>query len=92
MNNSDYGGGIPVCDLWRKDGGFAIGVTDDVLRLVSFPVSRQKYENKANAKVLYEYSSPIDFKRNDTISTYNTFVSVHTGDFSFASVLQIYAI
>ncbi len=81
MNNSDYGGGIPVCDLWRKDGGFAIGVTDDVLRLVSFPVSRQKYENKANAKVLYEYSSPIDFKRNDTISTYNTFVSVHTGDF-----------
>lgn len=81
MNNSDYGGGIPVCDLWRKDGGFAVGVTDDVLRLVSFPVSRQKYEGKANTKVLYEYTSPLDFKRNDTISTYNTFVSVHTGDF-----------
>ena len=27
MNASDYGGGIPVIDLWRKDAGIAIGNT-----------------------------------------------------------------
>ena len=26
MNNSDYGGGIPVVDLWQRDGGVAIGL------------------------------------------------------------------
>ena len=33
MNASDYGGGIPVIDLWRKDAGIAIGNTATVAKL-----------------------------------------------------------
>ena len=32
MNASDYGGGIPVIDLWRKDAGIAIGNTEAVAK------------------------------------------------------------
>ena len=38
MNNSDYGGGIPVVDLWQRDGGMAIGLFEPVLRMISMPV------------------------------------------------------
>ena len=38
MNNSDYGGGIPMVDLWQKDGGVAIGLIEPVLRMISMPV------------------------------------------------------
>ena len=30
MNNTDYGGGIPVVDLWQRDGGIAIGLFEPV--------------------------------------------------------------
>ena len=81
MNNSDYGGGIPVVNLWRKDGGFATGLTEKTLKLISLPVQMGKYETYASAGVLYEYQYPVDFKQNDVIQTYQSFVSVHTGDF-----------
>jgi len=38
MNQSDYGGGIPVTDLWRKDGGIAVGHIEPFPREVSLPV------------------------------------------------------
>jgi len=81
MNNSDYGGGIPVVDLWRKDGGVAIGLAETTLKLVSLPVEMGKYDHYASAEILKEYNDPIAFKQNDTIHTYKTFIQVHTGDF-----------
>ena len=38
MNNTDYGGGIPMLDLWQRDGGQAIGLFEPVLRMISMPV------------------------------------------------------
>lgn len=38
MNNSDYGGGIPMVTLWRPDGGISVGLTEKTLKTVSMPV------------------------------------------------------
>lgn len=46
MNNSDYGGGIPMVDLWQRDGGVAIGLFEPVLRMISMPVEWKRYDNK----------------------------------------------
>lgn len=81
MNNSDYGGGIPMVNIWRKDGGIATGVTEPTLKLVSMPVEWIRYDDYATVALLYEYENPVTFAKNDTIKTYNTFVAVHTGDF-----------
>jgi len=81
MNNSDYGGGIPVSDLWRQDGGFAIGLTEKKLKLINLPVEMNTYDDYVKTSVTYEYKDPEVFKQNDTLHTYNSFISVHTGDF-----------
>ncbi len=81
MNNSDYGGGIPVSDLWRKDGGFATGLTEMTLKQVSLPVEMDLNEEYARTFISYEYPDPVVFAPNDTLRTYRTFISVHTGDF-----------
>lgn len=87
MTSTDYGGGIPAIDLWRKDAGIMIGHTELVPRLVSLPVEMDRYDGYATIAVQYEYPDPVDFKPNDTIRTYTTFVSVHKGDF-FTSMQQ----
>jgi alpha-galactosidase len=81
MNNTDYGGGIPVIDLWRKDGGIAIGHTELKPRLVSLPIEKDKYDVWASIKIEYEYPVPLTFKTGDTLKTFSTFVSVHNGDY-----------
>lgn len=81
MNNSDYGGGIPVLDLWRKDGGVAVGLRENVTRLVNMPVQMNLHDTYASMGIEYEYPKAVLFKKNDTIHTYSTFISVHTGDF-----------
>lgn len=81
MNNSDYGGGIPVLDLWRKDGGIAVGLREDITRLVNMPVQMNLHDTYASLGIEYEYPEAIRFKKNDTIHTYSTFISIHKGDF-----------
>src|SRR5579871_1321507 len=39
MNASDYGGGTPIVDVWRKDVGLAVGHVEPGPRLISLPVS-----------------------------------------------------
>lgn len=81
MNNSDYGGGIPMVNLWRKDGGVAVGLTEDNLKMISMPVEWVRYEDYASLALSYEYKKPVEFAKDDTIKTYNSFISVHIGDF-----------
>lgn len=93
MNNCDYGGGIPVVDLWRTDGGFAAGLTENTLKLISLPVEKVKYTDYVTTGILYEYKDAVEFKQNDIIQTYESFISVHTGDFfdplkQFSSYMQ----
>jgi alpha-galactosidase len=80
MNNTDYGGGIPVVDLWRRDVGIMIGHTEMVPKLVSLPLEMDPYDDYATIGVSYSYDEPIVLKKGDTLETYNTFVAVHTGD------------
>ncbi len=81
MNNSDYGGGIPMVNLWRKDGGIAIGIVENTLKMVSMPVEWVKYQDYATMALQYEYETPQKFLKNDTIHTYSSFISIHNGDF-----------
>ncbi len=39
MNASDYGGGTPVVDVWRRDAGLAVGHLEVRPRLVSLPIT-----------------------------------------------------
>ena len=39
MNASDYGGGTPIVDVWRRDVGVAVGHVETRPKLVSLPVS-----------------------------------------------------
>ena len=41
MNATDYGGGTPVVDVWRRDVGLAVGHLELVPKSVSLPVSRR---------------------------------------------------
>ena len=38
MEASDYGGGTPIVDVWRRSGGIAIGHLETTPRLVSLPL------------------------------------------------------
>ncbi len=80
MNAVDYGGGIPVIDLWRKDAGIAIGHTETVAKLVSLPVDFDENSSKADMHIEYEYPEAMAFERGDTLSSIETFISVHTKD------------
>ncbi|MBN2347971.1 MAG: alpha-galactosidase [Bacteroidales bacterium] len=80
MNNSDYGGGVPVTDIWRKDVGIAIGHTELVPKLVSLPVSWEKGDNFASIGVEYRYPKGYNLLPGDTLAAFETFVSVHKGD------------
>ena len=80
MNASDYGGGIPVIDLWRKDAGIAIGNTTTVAKLISLLIDYDKYATTAKMSVTYNYPEKETLKSNDTLSTFETFISVHQKD------------
>ena len=93
MNASDYGGGIPVLDLWRKDCGLAIGHLAMVPKEVSLPVDYDKYADYANIDIEKEYSNFLKFNAGDTLETLPTFISVHKGDYfralqTFSHLLQ----
>jgi alpha-galactosidase len=81
MNQSDYGGGIPVTDIWRKDAGLAVGHLELVPREVSLPVDYDKYSDGVKLGVTYHYDHPAELITGDTLHTFQTFVSVHTGDY-----------
>jgi alpha-galactosidase len=89
MNNTDYGGGIPVLDIWRKDAGLAIGHTEMVPRMISLPVNKSRYEKSVRIDLEFEYPEAKTLGSGDTLNTYDTYVSVHHGD-CFAS-LQAYS-
>jgi len=80
MNASDYGGGIPVIDLWRRDAGIAIGNTEAVAKLISLPIDYDQYSPTAKMRIEYDYPEKEILKLNDTLSTFETFVSVHQKD------------
>jgi alpha-galactosidase len=80
MNGPDYGGGTPVCDLWRRDLGMAVGHVETVPRLVSLPVAMAKPDT-AEVAVTYSYTEPHVLASGETLTTFRTMIAVHRGDF-----------
>ena len=53
MNASDYGGGTPIVDVWRRDVGIAVGHVEPRPKLVSLPVSMP---DAADAKIAVRFT------------------------------------
>ena len=81
MNNSDYGGGIPVVDLWQRDGGIAIGLFEPELRMISMPVEWKRYTNKVTMALCYNMPEPQELAKGDTLACFRSFRYAHKGDY-----------
>jgi alpha-galactosidase len=81
MNASDYGGGTPVSDLWRPDLGFAVGHLEATPKLVSIPINFKSGDDGAGICVKYEYLDKKILKPGEAIETFETFISLHKGDY-----------
>jgi alpha-galactosidase len=78
MNSSDYGGGTPVVDVWRRDVGLAVGHLERAPKLVYLPVTMP---DANHATVAVEYKHDHVLRPGQTIKTFRTFVAVHRGDY-----------
>ncbi|MGA8430269.1 MAG: glycoside hydrolase family 36 protein [Candidatus Sulfotelmatobacter sp.] len=78
MNASDYGGGTPIIDVWRRDAGLAVGHVEPRPRLISLPVSMP---NASHADVAVRSSRKETLAPGESFHTLRTFVSVHQGDY-----------
>ena len=78
MNASDYGGGTPVVDVWRKDLGLAVGHVEPGPRLISLPVSMA---DASHARVAVRATHERTLDPGESFHTLRTFVSVHQGDY-----------
>lgn len=86
MNDSDYGGGTPVVDVWRRDVGLAIGHVELLPKLVSLPVARAK---GGGATLALEIKREATLAPGAGMETIRTFVAVHRGD--YFGTLRAYA-
>jgi alpha-galactosidase len=77
MNAPDYGGGTPVVDVWRRDCGLAVGHVETVPKLVTLPLT----VTKAGARIAVECNQAVSLAPGESFSTFETFVTVHRGDF-----------
>ncbi len=80
MNNSDYGGGIPVTCLWRSDIGIAIGHVSKHPELVSLPVEKKSDSENATIAMEIVYDDIRTLMPGDTISSLLSFVQLYEGD------------
>ena len=81
MNNTDYGGGIPVVDLWQRDGGMAIGLFEPVLRMISMPVEWKRYSDEVTMALHYDLPEPVELATGDTLRCFKAFRLTHKGDY-----------
>jgi len=77
MTASDYGGGTPVVDIWRRDCGLAVGHIELTPKLVSLPI----HSDQASASIAVFSEANSVLKPGDSLATLNTFVAVHRGDY-----------
>lgn len=76
MEHPDYGGGTPIVDVWRRNGGLAVGHVETTPKLVSVPVQ----ERSDGVRVALCSRDRHDLHAGDSLSTHETFLAVHLGD------------
>jgi alpha-galactosidase len=77
MSASDYGGGIPIVDVWRRDAGYAVGHVEVVPKLVSLPVSC----SHTGARLAVTLSKTIALPPAASLETVLGFIATHSGDY-----------
>ncbi len=94
MTSTDYGGGIPVTDVWRRDVGVAIGHLNMFPLRVSLPVESDDEGRGVDISIQKNYkNSSFVLSNGDTLKLPQTFTTVHTGDFfsslrEFSKIMQ----
>jgi alpha-galactosidase len=83
MAASDYGGGIPMANIWRRDAGLAVGHLEPVPRLLDLPVRK----TAKGASIAVECMRAVTLEPGQSLSTDRTFLVAHTGD-HFAPLAQ----
>jgi alpha-galactosidase len=83
MAASDYGGGIPMANIWRRDVGLAVGHVEPEPRLLDLPVRK----TAKGASIAVEGLLPAKLEPGQTLSTDRTFLVAHSGD-HFAPLTQ----
>jgi len=78
MTASDYGGGTPIVDVWRRDCGIAVGHLERVPRLLSLPVSRTGHGAKLSIAGALKRTS---LAPGESFNPPETFIATHTGDY-----------
>jgi alpha-galactosidase len=78
MNATDYGGGTPVADVWRRDVGIAVGHLEHAPKLVSLPVTMP---DGTHATLALTLASNTVLKPEQTLDTFTTFAAVHQRDY-----------
>jgi alpha-galactosidase len=78
MNASDYGGGTPIVDVWRREVGIGVGHIELSPKLVSLPVTMPSPDQ---ATVGVNFRQAETLKPGSTLKTLRTFVAVHQGDY-----------
>ncbi len=77
MNNEDYGGGIPVSDVWTRKWGIAIGHLQLRPERVEIPIKALP-GHKANIHIDFVVNTTL--APGDTLKTFETFILAHAGD------------
>lgn len=77
MDSSDYGGGTPMANIWRRDVGLAVGHVEVVPRPLEMPVRR----TADGASIAIESPLPRSLGPGETLVTERTLLAVHEGDF-----------
>jgi alpha-galactosidase len=77
MEASDYGGGTPIVDVWRRDGGLAVGHVEMTPKRVSLPVAGQR----GAVRVAVSAREKRTLAPGEVFETPRTFVAVHEGDY-----------
>lgn len=90
MNDSDYGGGTPLVDVWRRDAGIAVGHIELVPKQVSLPIQRV---GEGAATVAIVSDRHVTLKPGESLDTVRSFVAAHRGDFfgplrAYSEVMQ----
>jgi alpha-galactosidase len=90
MNSTDYGGGTPVADVWRRDVGIAVGHLERVPKLVSLPVGMP---DAGHATLALSFNADTLLQPGKTLDTFETFAAVHQRDYfqsfqDYSAVMQ----
>ena len=86
MDSSDYGGGTPVANIWRRDLGLAVGHVELVPRPLDMPV---RHTGKG-ANIAIESLQATTLPPGGTLVSERTLLALHEGDF-FAPLQQYQA-